>query len=204
MSDRIPLLLATSNRHKTLEFQQMLGDLFLITDLSTLEEIPDIVEDGATFSENAAIKSLTLSRLFPDTWVLSDDSGLEVDALGGEPGVHSARYAGAGATDAMNRQKLLSSMQDVPEGARQGRFRCVLTLSYGGVVRLEVDGSVEGCLATAERGAQGFGYDSLFIPEGHEATFGELPEQAKNELSHRARAVAKLRECWLQMDPQDA
>ncbi len=193
------LLVATHNAHKTGEIRAILADQFeTVTDLTSLpgSEAPE--EAGATFAENSAIKALAASRLLPGAFVLADDSGLEVDALGGAPGVHSSRYSGEGATDASNRAKLLAelSRSELADAPLSARFRCVLTVARDGGVVAQFDGTVEGRIAASETGSGGFGYDSLFVPDGHEASFGELPESVKNAMSHRARALAKFRE-WL-------
>lgn len=193
------LLVATHNAHKTGEIRAILEDQFeTVTDLTSLpgSEAPE--ETGATFAENSAIKALAASRLLPGAFVLADDSGLEVDALGGAPGVHSSRYSGEDATDASNRAKLLAELSrpELTAAPRSARFRCVLTVARDGRVVAQFDGAVEGRIAASETGAGGFGYDSLFVPDGHEASFGELPESVKNAMSHRARALAKFRE-WL-------
>lgn len=189
------LLIATHNAHKTAEFRALLASQFeTVTDLSSVPDAVPPEEDGATFAENSAIKAIDASRRAPGLMVLADDSGLEVDALGGAPGVHSSRYAGEDADDASNRAKLLSELAR-PENAtatRSARFRCVLTAARDGLVLAQFDGAVEGRIAESERGSGGFGYDSLFLPEGEEASFGELPESTKNAMSHRARAIAKL------------
>jgi XTP/dITP diphosphohydrolase len=194
------LLLATHNAHKTAEVRAILGPEFVVTDLTAWPGAPEPEETGSTFSANAALKALAASALAgPDTWVLADDSGLEVDALGGAPGVHSARYSGRHGDNPGHRAKLLDELARI--GARgqerRGRFRCVLALARAGRVVAEFEGHVEGHIAPAERGAGGFGYDPLFIPLGHCATFGELPEAIKNDLSHRARALAALADSGL-------
>jgi XTP/dITP diphosphohydrolase len=181
------LLIATKNAHKTLEIRAMLGEGWQVEDLTAHPEVPSPEETGATFAENAAIKALAASRIFPGL-VLADDSGLEVDALEGAPGVKSARYAGPGANDAENRARLLRELRAFPANAR---FRCSMVLAAGQEVLRTFEGSVEGAIVGKERGAGGFGYDALFIPEGFTETFGELPAATKNSLSHRARALAK-------------
>lgn len=192
----IPLLLATHNRHKTTEVRAILGPGIQVTDLTSWPGAPVPEESGGTFQENARIKALAASALAgPDSWVLADDSGLEVDALEGAPGVDSAIYSGRHGDDAGHRAKLLVELDRVgavEERSRRGRFRCVLVLVRGGAVVAEYSGAIEGTIAREERGGSGFGYDSLFIPDGYEATFGELPETVKNSLSHRARALAAL------------
>jgi XTP/dITP diphosphohydrolase len=188
------LFLATRNAHKTREFAEMLGADFALQDLGAHPEIDDVVEDGATFAENAQLKARAVSRQWPGL-VLADDSGLEVDSLGGAPGIFSARYAGGNATDAANRRKLLEEMSMLaPNARRTARFRCVLVLARGGEVLATLDGAVEGQILRAERGQNGFGYDSLFQPNGFTKTFAQLSAGEKNALSHRAVAVAKLRD----------
>ncbi len=193
------LLIATKNAHKTAEIRAMLGDGWDVTDLTAHPEIAAPEETGATFAENAAIKALAASHLFPGL-VLADDSGLEVDALAGAPGVRSARYAGEHATDADNRTKLLHELAAILGKARTARFRCALALAEDGTVRAAFDGAVEGIIINAERGEGGFGYDALFVPEGHCETFAQLPATVKNQLSHRARALEKAR-AFLQSNP---
>jgi len=187
------LLVATKNAHKTGEIREMLGEMWQVTDLTAHPEIPAPEETGKTFAANAKIKALAASEIFSGC-VLSDDSGLEVDALGGAPGVHSARYAGEGANDALNRAKLLQALEaeGVRGKARSARFRCVMVLVENGEVLGVFDGAVEGVIINAERGEGGFGYDPLFVPEGFCETFGQLPAATKNQLSHRARALAKV------------
>lgn len=184
------LLIATKNAHKTGEIRAILGDGWEVEDLTAHPEIPAPEETGATFVDNAIIKAVAASQLFPD-YVLADDSGLEVDALGGAPGVISARYAGSGATDADNRARLLREVTAFPSPAR---FRCVMALSRAGEVLGTFSGAVEGAIVSSEQGVGGFGYDPLFVPAGFDQTFGELPAETKNGLSHRARALAAVRE----------
>lgn len=186
------LLIATKNAHKTIEIRAILGEGWEVTDLNAHPEIAAPEETGATFAENAAIKALAASRMFAGL-VLADDSGLEVDALGGAPGARSARYAGEDATDADNRAKLLHALAGVRGAARAARFRCALALAADGAVRATFDGAVEGVVINAERGDGGFGYDALFVPEGYCETFAQLSGAIKNQLSHRARALEKAR-----------
>ena len=187
------LLVATHNRHKTAEIASLLGGLFSVADLSAHTHLPATEETGTTFLENATLKALDAARVFTG-WVLADDSGLEVDALGGAPGVYSARYAGPQASDSDNRARLLEELSGSGATEWSARFRCTLVLAQEGRVVASFDGTVEGKIIPEERGVGGFGYDSLFVPEGHSATFGELPGSVKNALSHRGRALAKLRE----------
>ncbi len=192
------LIVATHNSHKTEEIAALLADHFaLITDLtqqSNADDHPAPEETGNTFEANALIKALDASTRFPDATILADDSGLEVDALAGAPGVYSARYAGPDASDADNRKHLLFALDGVAR--RTARFRCVLILVKNGQVLVTCDGSCEGHIAKEESGSGGFGYDPLFIPEGHTESFGTLPAETKNQLSHRAKALEKLKS-WL-------
>jgi XTP/dITP diphosphohydrolase len=183
------LLVATRNSHKTREIGQMLGPGWAVRDLTSLPDAPNVEETGATFAENAALKALAISRLFPGL-VLADDSGLAVDALGGDPGVRSARFAGEDATDAQNRWKLIDLLKTLPAREFPARFRCEMVLANQGKVLGYFSGTVEGVVVPAERGHHGFGYDSMFIPAGHSQTFAELSSDIKNSLSHRAQALA--------------
>ncbi len=193
------LLVATHNSHKTQEMQVILADLFdEIADLTSLRGMVPPKEDGTTFAENSAIKALAASREMPEAFVLADDSGLEVDALDGAPGIYSSRFSGDNATDASNREKLIDELAR-PENAaksRSARFRCVVTIAQRGEVLAVFDGAVEGCIANAMTGGGGFGYDPLFIPEGYEDSFGILPEEVKNGMSHRGRALEKF-QAWM-------
>ena len=216
------LLIATRNAHKVGEIAAILGDGF--TCRALLKEFPAApvaVEDAGTFAGNALKKAVSLSDWLAGwpvaelgalgagrTFILADDSGLEVDALGGSPGVHSARFAAmdsgqdGNSPDADNNAKLLRLLADVPRLKRTARFRCVLALVEvnGGKADLHVptkpqlfDGACEGWIDFAPHGSGGFGYDPLFIPLGQEKSFAELGEDVKNGLSHRAKALAKLR-----------
>jgi len=194
------LLIATKNAHKTEEIRAVLAGRFEVSDLCSHPEVPSPEETGKTFSENAAIKALAASLAF-EGWVLADDSGLCVDALGGAPGVFSARYAGPGASDADNRARLLAELlpfSDWPQ--RRARFQCVLVLAKAGLVRGLFQGAAEGGILFEEQGGGGFGYDSLFVPDGQEASFGVLPAGVKNAISHRARALNAFQQ-WLSVTP---
>jgi XTP/dITP diphosphohydrolase len=184
------LLLATRNQHKTREFAQLLGPNFTLRDLTSEHALPEILETGRTFEENAVIKAIAISKIFPDQIVLADDSGLEVKSLAGAPGIFSARYAGEKAIDRHNVEKLLRELQSATE--RSARFRCVIALAKNGKLMTTVVGDVAGAITKSPRGENGFGYDPIFIPEGFKATFAELPSDAKNAISHRAKAVAEL------------
>ena len=190
----IDLLVATRNAHKTEEIQRILGPQFNVTDLAAHPEIPHIAESGTTFQENAILKAVAVSKRMPG-FVIADDSGLEVEALGGAPGVHSARYAGMNATDQEKTDKLLEELTRVgaTKNARRARFRCVLALACKGNVLGAFEGIIKGQIADRPRGSHGFGYDPIFMPEGFQQTFGELAPAEKNQLSHRARALERLR-----------
>ena len=183
------LILATRNAHKTAEIRAMLGDRFEVLDVTAFPECPHIEETGTTFLENARLKALGISRQL-EGWVLADDSGLEVDVLGGAPGVGSSRYGGQEGNDVLNNLCLLIEMAGIPK--RHARFRCVMVLARDGHEQANFTGVVEGRIIHAPRGAHGFGYDPLFIPEGYEQTFAELSEDVKNTLSHRSRALARV------------
>lgn len=187
------LLLATRNPHKTREVREILGGAWEVSDMSVLPGMPEVKETGVTFEENARIKALAAVAAF-DGWVLADDSGLEVDALGGAPGVRSARFAGDSAGMEENRALLLDKMADVGAEQRRGRFRCVLALAKDGAVVSVFSGAVEGFISAQERGSHGFGYDPVFVPEGHERTFAEMTASEKHALSHRGRALALVAE----------
>ena len=187
------LFLASRSPHKARELEAMLKAEFAVEDLREHPEIAEVIEVGATFAENARLKAVAISRQLPGL-VLSDDSGLEVDSLGGEPGVFSARYSGENATDEMNRRKLLDQMAQLAPGvSRAARFRSILALARDGEVLAVFEGALEGKIVRAERGKGGFGYDSLFQPDGLEKTLAELSPEEKNAISHRAAAVAQFR-----------
>jgi XTP/dITP diphosphohydrolase len=187
------LLIATRNRHKTREIGQMLGPGWEVRDLSSLSHSPEVEETGASFEENAALKALTISRVITGL-VLADDSGLEVDALEGAPGVRSARFSGPDATDADNRFLLIQRLRRIGGERFQARFRCVMVLAGQGEMLGSFSGVVNGNVILEESGSSGFGYDSLFIPQGYTETFAELQAEIKNSLSHRGRALAKVLE----------
>jgi XTP/dITP diphosphohydrolase len=187
------LIVATRNAHKTREIQQILGPAFTVSDLSAHPEIPDVRENGKSFEENAILKAVGASRHLPE-FVIADDSGLEVDALGGAPGIFSARYAGENATDRQNIEKLLGELAwtGVDETKRAARFRCVIALARQGELLGTFEGIVEGTIVGSERGLHGFGYDPIFVPRGSEKTFAELPAEMKDTISHRAKAIRGL------------
>lgn len=184
------IVFATGNAHKLAEVQAVLGDGFRLVTAAEAGITEDIPETCATLEGNASQKSHYLyDRTGMDCF--ADDTGLEVDALGGAPGVHSARYATDGHDFAANNRLLLRNMEGV--GNRRARFRTVISLILGGEEHL-FEGTVEGHIATFEAGCGGFGYDPLFIPEGSDVSFAEMSADAKNAISHRGRAVRKLAE----------
>jgi XTP/dITP diphosphohydrolase len=192
------LIIATRNRHKTRELAAMLGPEWVVEDLTGRRELPEPKENGSSFEENAVIKAEAASRALAGL-VLADDSGLEVDLLDGAPGIRSARYAGEKATDKENRNRLLAELARsnhvAPEPVR-ARFRCAIALADRGALLATFAGAVEGRIILAEAGTGGFGYDSLFIPDGYCQTFAELDPETKNVLSHRARAMEQAM-VWL-------
>jgi XTP/dITP diphosphohydrolase len=182
------LILATRNVHKTAEIRAMIGDRFEVLDATAFLDFPEIEESGTTFLENARLKALGISRCI-EGWVLSDDSGLEVDALDGAPGVWSSSYGGEEGNHAKNNVRLLAEMAGKTE--RGARFRCTMVLARGGLEQANFSGSVEGRLVESLHGTGGFGYDPLFIPDGYDQTFAELGDETKNTLSHRSRALVQ-------------
>ena len=182
------IVFATNNAHKLSEVSALLGDRFELVTLREVGITEDIPETGATLDENASIKA---RYVYERTGLncFADDTGLEVEALDGAPGVHSARYATDGHDFAANNRKLLCELEG--KANRKARFRTVISLIVDGVER-QVEGIVEGEITTSESGAEGFGYDPLFMPEGYDRTFAEMSAEEKNTISHRGRAVAKL------------
>ena len=189
------ILIATKNPGKLTELRALFQapGLRLVSALD-FPDLPDVEEDGDTLEANA-VKKATACAKFTGLWSLADDTGLEVDALGGAPGVRSARYAGEDGNAARNREKLLKEM-DGREN-RTARFRTVIALCSPEGQTRTVDGICPGKIVHAPRGDMGFGYDSLFQPEGYEQTFAELDLEEKNRISHRGRALAKAREAWI-------
>ena len=204
------LIIATRNVHKTREIQRILGPDFAIGDLSEHPEIPEVVENGKTFEENAGLKAIAASRQLPG-FVIADDSGLEVDALDGAPGIYSARYAGENASDTQNIDKLLGELSrrgvwrnhgscrhetgqvaDLPHFP-SAHFHCVLAVARSDQILGMFEGVVAGIIVDLPRGRNGFGYDPIFLTKGFDQTFGELAPAEKDRLSHRARALEKLR-----------
>lgn len=221
----ITLILATRNKHKTEEIQQILGPSFRCLSLNEFPDAPPIEENATTFGGNATLKSVGLARWLLETpgklselsgeaYVLADDSGLEVDALNGAPGVYSARFANmdtgkpGNSPDGENNAKLLRLMQGVPAEKRTARFRCALALTplvkeekcssppcdadELETATLVFEGACEGRMDTKPAGGGGFGYDPMFIPVGYDKSFAELEEDIKNKLSHRSKALEKM------------
>jgi XTP/dITP diphosphohydrolase len=195
------LLLATRNRGKLAEFRALFAAVpaLELVGLDDVPPLPEVVEDGDSFQANAAKKALGVAQ-GSGLLVLADDSGLEVDAIEGAPGVFSARFAGPGATDSDNNRKLLDLLKDVADEKRTARFRCVLALAQpaasppgAAIVRLE-HGVCEGRILFDPKGSHGFGYDPVFLPDGHERSMAELTAEEKNRISHRARAARAMRD----------
>ncbi len=187
------IVLATGNEGKARELTVLLHGI--AARVESLRAYPDISlppETGSNYLENALSKARAVYRAL-GVPSIGDDSGLEVDALAGAPGLHSARYAGEDASDRANIERLLGELAGVPRERRTARFRCVLALVRGLGDEISAEGICEGRILDAPRGAGGFGYDPVFIPQGHLMTLAELPAAEKNALSHRARAAASLR-----------
>ncbi len=185
------LLIATRNRDKLRELRALSAELGL--DLLSSDDIAglaEVVEDAPTLRDNA-IKKAVETAAFAKRLTLADDTGLEVDALGGEPGVRSARYAGEKASYHENNRKLLAALRGLPPEKRSARFRCVVAIADANGLVDTVEGICNGVIVPDEKGGGGFGYDPLFIPNGQVKTFGELSPDVKNRISHRAKALAK-------------
>lgn len=189
--DRI--LLATTNRGKLREVVRILGDLPVnFISLADVPEMPIPDETGSTFTENADLKALHYAR-YSGLWALADDSGLEVDALGGAPGIYSARFAGPDADDAQNNAKLIRLLLEIPQDRRTAHFRCSLTLANSTDILARATGTVEGTILDHPRGQNGFGYDPLFFLPNLGATMAELPPDEKGKISHRGDALRTMR-----------
>ena len=198
------LVIASNNKNKVREIREILGHRF--DDVLSMRDAgvsPDTVEDADSFLGNARKKALEASLLLPDDAVLADDSGLCVDALGGAPGVYSARYAGEGHDDAANRRKLLEALDGVPYEKRDAHFACAMVLARGGKSVAEAVGRVNGRILFDERGENGFGYDSLFFYEPFGLAFAEIDAERKNAVSHRHNALMLLL-AVLDADAEDA
>ncbi|MEK6673867.1 MAG: XTP/dITP diphosphatase [Nitrospirota bacterium] len=188
------LVIATRNRKKNEEMKRILEGLPV--SFYTLDDFPDcpeVIEDADTFKGNAAKKAFAVSG-YTKKPAISDDSGLEVYALNGAPGVFSARYAGEGADDVNNLEKLLSEMRDITKGKRGARFVCCIALAFPDGKAAAFEGYVEGSIGRDPKGSNGFGYDPVFYPKGYNKTFAEMTAQEKDSLSHRAMALKAFRE----------
>jgi len=186
------LLIATHNRGKLIEYQEMLDDHFELVTLDDVGIRDDVEETGVTLAENARLKALAYARP-SGLLTLADDSGLEVDALGGEPGVYSKRYAGENKSDAERNAFLLNKLRDVPRGKRAARFRCAIAIATPDGKLWETDGACEGEIMFEPRGTNGFGYDPIFQVAQRGVRMAELLTAEKNKISHRARAAEKAK-----------
>jgi XTP/dITP diphosphohydrolase len=188
------LLLATRNAHKLEEIRAILElpgvDILSVDDVPGL---PEVIENRDTFEGNATKKAVELAAA-SGLLTLADDSGLEVDAIEGAPGVYSARYAGEPSNDAANNHKLLAALENVSD--RTARFRCAIALATPEGRAQTVDGSCEGVIGLTPKGDQGFGYDPLFVPNGFNCTFAELSDAEKNQISHRGVGLAAAKKAW--------
>ena len=190
------LIVATRNKGKLREIKELLRDMdFKIVSLDEMEGMPEIVEDGKTFRDNAIKKALTIAR-HTNKLTLGEDSGLEVKPLGNKPGVYSARFSGPNATDEKNNSKLLRMLKGVALKKRQARYQCFAALADANGVVGVVSGTCSGLIATERRGQNGFGYDPLFLIPRYRKTFGELSPDIKATMSHRSRALKKLRKLF--------
>jgi XTP/dITP diphosphohydrolase len=197
MSADLPVLvIATRNAHKTQEIREMIGTRYMVLDANDFPNLPSVEETGTTFLENATLKAQAISREVTGL-VLSDDSGLEVDALRGAPGVWSSSFGGEEGNHAKNNARLMRELEGQTE--RSARFRCTMVLAENGQVLADFSGTVEGRILDAPFGAGGFGYDPLFAPEGHDRSFAELGPEVKNALSHRGRTLAQV-VAWLESE----
>jgi XTP/dITP diphosphohydrolase len=195
------IIAATHNKDKIREIRQILADagVCIVSMSEAGLDALDVEENGSTFEENATLKAEEVTRL-TGIAALADDSGLCVDALAGAPGIYSARYAGPEADTRANNAKLLEAMRDVPEAERTGRYVSAVALAYPDGRLLVVRGECEGRILFDERGSGGFGYDTLFAPEGSERSFAEMPAEEKNRISQRSRALAQLRDALTHED----
>lgn len=187
------VVIATKNKGKALEFEQMfLPFQIQVKTLLDFPEFPEIEETGKTFEENAIIKAESVMKE-TKAMVMADDSGLVIDALNGRPGVYSARYAGPKKDDEANIQKVLRELEGVPLSKRTARFYCALALAIPGRETKTVNGTCEGFITFEKKGANGFGYDPIFVVQGYERTMAELLPNEKNKISHRAKALTKMK-----------
>ncbi len=196
------LVLATRNQGKVREIGEILHakNRIDLLSLSNYPDAPEVVEDGKTYEENA-IKKATVLAEYTGHLTIADDSGLEVDALDGAPGVHSARYAGENASDQDRIVKLLEALRNVPDNQRGGRFICAVAIAKSVDQVRVVRGACEGRISHMPRGAGGFGYDPVFLPTGYDKTFAELGDEIKNQISHRAKALDRTKKLLSEISP---
>ncbi|NUO09196.1 MAG: XTP/dITP diphosphatase [Candidatus Brocadia sp.] len=189
------ILIATHNEKKRSEIKEILKDdsWLLLRGPEDFPFVPAVEEDGTTFQENAIKKATTLAKAC-NTWAMADDSGLEIDALNGRPGVYSCRYAGPHATDEKNIEKVLSELRGVPKERRTARFVCTIALASPDELFFVVEGCCEGFITEGPKGKYGFGYDPIFYVSDYLQTFAELNPAIKNKISHRASALKQFRE----------
>jgi non-canonical purine NTP pyrophosphatase, rdgB/HAM1 family len=190
------IAIATRNAHKLRELRRICADwpvAWLTVEDHDPGDFPDVEETGATYLDNAGLKARTVAEVLAIP-ALADDSGIEVDALGGRPGPRSARFAGEHATDDDNLRLLMNALKGIPEAGRSARYRCVAVLALPGGAAIHTEGVCEGTLVAKRRGSGGFGYDPIFVPEGWEETMSQLTDDQKDRISHRGRAFRALRE----------
>ena len=192
MKDTMDICIASRNAHKLDEIRSIL-ELPGLLSANDLPDIPEIEEDGDSFAANAVKKAVTLARI-TGMWALGDDSGLVVNALGGQPGIRSARFAGEHATDEENNRKLLRLLEGVDD--RAAYFCCVLALSDPQGASRTVEGRCRGHVLRSPSGTTGFGYDPLFVPEGHSMSFAQMTPEQKNAISHRGNALGQAKQAW--------
>jgi len=203
VAEATEVLLGTSNAHKLAELRAILGDLpLMLLSLSDIAPLPDVAETGATFAENAILKATAYARA-SGLLTLADDSGLEIDALGGEPGLYSARWAGASTPYSERFRIILERMAQTPPEQRTARFRCVIAIARPDELLTTAEGVLEGMIAPEPQGAGGFGYDPIFYLPAYGKTVAELPAEVKNRISHRALAAARARQQLLDIVRND-
>lgn len=200
MSQVPSLILSSRNRKKSQEVAEILAPFGItVTSIADFPEVGEVVEDGATFIDNASRKASQPARQL-GRWVIGEDSGLMVDALGGQPGVFSARYSGEGATDEKNNSRLIAELRNVPSEKRTAAYVCTIALADPtGTIRLTAEGRCRGLIIDAPRGTNGFGYDPYFLIREYHRTFGELSSRVKHQISHRARAFATFTPALIKM-----
>lgn len=187
------IVIATRNKDKRRELEELLKGLDIkVLTLDSFPKAPEVEEDGVTFEENAAKKAVAVSK-YTKGLAVADDSGLEVEALGGAPGVYSARFAGSACTYSDNNKKLLKLLNGMPKGSRKAQFVCAACVAYKGKVVGTVRGVIKGLISETEKGSCGFGYDPVFIVPKYKKTFAELGKDIKNKISHRAIALRKAK-----------